>query len=112
MHGFALSDTKLHVFFYQEFVEIARSRVKTSPIKMKSDVELNINDITTFHNCYYVYARFVVYAEIEDNFRYDGFIYERSGLLYWMLSQTGVMLSDVIFIMSDRIVPGNGAAPR
>jgi hypothetical protein len=75
----------------------------------KTDVELNINNITTFHSRHYVYARLVVYAEMGDNFRYDGFICERSGLLYWMFSQTGVMLSDFIFIVSDRIVPGNGA---
>lgn len=87
--------------------QVDRENVSDRKSPSRSTLNLSIKNILTVDGRYYIYSTLIVPSEQGDDYHYDGVICERSGFMYWIFSQTGVMLDDFIFIISDKINTGH-----
>jgi hypothetical protein len=85
------------------YYEIVRESTTPKRAHLCSVLSLRIGKIVADDHQYYVLATLEVPAEGGYNFQYKGLVCQRSNLMYWMFSQDGVFLDDLIFIVSERL---------
>jgi hypothetical protein len=86
---------------------VDREIVSNRTALARAKLDLSIKNVLTVDRRYYIYTTLIVPSDQGTAYHYDGVICERSGLMYWIFSQSGVMLDDFIFMISDKLNTGH-----
>jgi hypothetical protein len=77
--------------------------------RLRTHLALSVGNILSLNTQHYIHATLVVPSGLGEHYHYAGIVRERSGLLYWVFAQSGVMLDDFVFMISERLQPKDGS---